>query len=70
MALTGQIMRLLGVRPRTNIELQELCCEHAGGIARTVSKLIHRGRVIRIDGKTGRGNKATYAIREKTPCLD
>ncbi len=58
------ILRLLAERPRTNRELQDLCCDHAGAIARDMSKLIAAGRARRIDGG-GRGHPATYAIGER-----
>lgn len=61
MASTRQILRLLAQRPRTNAELQELCVDHSGGIARTMAKLIAAGKAKRIT-QAGRGHKATYAI--------
>lgn len=62
MASRSQILRLLRTRPRTNRELQELCVDHGGGIARTMSRLIHDGLADRIDGQAGRGTKALYAL--------
>lgn len=65
MANRQQILRLLKARPRTNAELQELCVDHSGGIARTMAVLIADGRVRRIDGHVGRGTRATYALVEQ-----
>ncbi len=64
MASHFQILRLIAERPRTNIELQHLCCDHGGSIARAMSKLIAAGKAARIDGGSGRGSRATYALRE------
>jgi predicted HTH transcriptional regulator len=61
---TRQILRLIAARPRTNAELQELCIDHSGGIARTMSKLIAKGHAKRIDGGSGRGSIAIYAAAE------
>jgi hypothetical protein len=58
------ILRALRRGPATNAELQELLCEHGGAIARDCAKLIHRGQVRHIDGATGRGRAATYALTE------
>lgn len=66
MASKVQILRLLKARPRTNAELQHLCFDHGGSIARATSKLIHAGLVARVDGKTGRGTKAIYALKEQS----
>ena len=63
MAGFTHILRLLTEKPRTNAELQHLCLDHSGGIARTLSKLLNDGRAIRIDGRAGRGRKAVYAIK-------
>ena len=64
MAAYAHVLRLLAVKPRTNAELQELCVDHGAGIARTMSELRRRGKVRRIDGGSGRGSIATYAIAE------
>jgi hypothetical protein len=63
MAGKAQIRRLLAAKPRTNAELQHLCVDHGGSIARTMSKLIAEGRA-RIIAGGGRGHPATYAISE------
>lgn len=51
--------------PATNEQLQEIACDHSGGIARTMSKLMHQGLAHRIDGKRGRGTRALYAIKDE-----
>lgn len=56
------ILRRLSEGPATNRELQEACFDHAGGIARDCMALRHQGRIVRIDGKSGRGKEATYAL--------
>lgn len=63
MAQQAHLLRLLAARPRTNAELQELCVDHGGAIARDMAKLIRRGDARRIDGGKGRGSRAIYAIR-------
>jgi hypothetical protein len=60
MARKAQILRLLAVKPRTNAELQELCVDHGGSIARTMSQLIYAGKA-RIIAGGGRGHPCTYA---------
>ena len=62
---TQAILQRLAAGPATNLELQEAVCDHSGGVARTCSKLIHRGRVVRVDGATGRGAKAVYALAHR-----
>jgi hypothetical protein len=56
------ILRVLRNGPANNAELQEATCDHAGSIARYCAKLIADGRIVRIDGKRGRGSRAVYAI--------
>lgn len=51
--------------PKTNAQLQELTCDHSGGIARSVAKLREQGRVIRTDPARGRGHRATYALTDQ-----
>lgn len=51
--------------PATNAELQEAACDHSGGIARTMAKLIRAGKAARIDSGRGRGSIALYAFRER-----
>lgn len=60
MANKHHLLHLLAVRPRTNAELQELCVDHSGAIARDMSKLIHDGDVVNLVG--GKGRKALYAL--------
>lgn len=50
--------------PLTNEQLQELTGDHSAGVARTMNKLIKSGRARRVDGGSGRGGKATYALAE------
>lgn len=52
----------LSAGPLTNAELQELTCDHSGGVARNMAKLIATGRAKRIDGGAGRGSRALYAL--------
>ena len=63
MAGKAQILRLLAVKPRTNAELQELCVDHGGSIARTMAKLIAEGKA-HVTAGGGRGHPATYASKE------
>ena len=52
--------------PATNRDLQRATDNYwSGGISRTVAKLIADGRVTRIDGRSGRGKPATYALKEQ-----
>ena len=48
--------------PKTALELAELTCDNSGSVARTMNGLIADGRAIRIDGCSGRGRKALYAL--------
>lgn len=50
--------------PATNRDLQDAACDHGGGIARTMASLIADGRAVRVDGRSGRGKPATYALPE------
>jgi hypothetical protein len=59
------ILRRLKDGPATNRQLQDAADDHAAGIARSCADLIHMGRVVRIDGCSGRGKPATYALRER-----
>jgi hypothetical protein len=61
------ILRRLKDGPATNRQLQEVCCDHGGAIARDCADLMKSGRVVRIDGRRGRGagKEATYALRER-----
>lgn len=63
MAGKAHILRLLAAKPRTNAELQHLCCDHGASIARTMATLIHEGKA-RIIAGGGRGHPATYAGAE------
>jgi hypothetical protein len=56
------ILRRLTHDPATNAELQDYAVDHSGGIARTCAKLIARGKVERINGASGRGSRAVYAL--------
>jgi hypothetical protein len=62
MATKAQILRLLAKAPRTNAELQHLCCDHGAGIARTMSKLIRDDEADNIAPVKGRGHPALYAL--------
>ena len=49
--------------PKSNRELQYLCVDHGGSIARSCAQLARRGLIKRIDGlKPGRGRRAIYAL--------
>lgn len=56
------ILRALRNGPMTNAELQEATYDHCGSVARYCAELIYSGRVVRIDGKRGRGSRAIYAL--------
>lgn len=61
---TRAILARLRRGPATNAELQDACCDHSAGVARTMAKLIADGRAVRVDGRSGRGRPATYALPE------
>lgn len=61
---TRAILSRLKRGPATNADLQEAACDHGGGIARTVAALRQQGKVRRVDGKSGRGKPAVYALTE------
>jgi hypothetical protein len=48
--------------PLRTAQLVEMTCDHGGGVARNMAKLIEQGRVRRIDGGAGRGSIALYAL--------
>lgn len=58
----ASILRALAERPMTARELADATLDHTGSVARYMSKLIETGRAKRIDGASGRGKKAVYAI--------
>jgi hypothetical protein len=58
------ILAALADGPKTNAQLQELTCDHGGGVARTAAKLRQQGRVIRADTQNGRGRPALYALAD------
>lgn len=60
----ASIITALRAGPRTNAQIQDEVCDHSGGVARDCAKLIASGRVRRIDGGTGRGSIAVYALNE------
>lgn len=60
------ILNRLRHGPASNAELQDAVIDHSGGIARDASKLIQDGRVRRIDGGSGRGSRAIYALSENS----
>lgn len=62
--MSGQqaILDALKRGPKTNAELQELTYDHSGSVARYCARLISDGRIMRIDGHTGRGSIAIYAL--------
>jgi len=57
------ILSALRSGPCTNAQLQDAVCDHGGAVSRDCAKLIHAGRVVRVDGGAGRGSTATYALR-------
>jgi len=58
-----KILSALRSGPKSNRELQDLCCDHGGGIARNCAKLTRQGLIKRIDGLSpGRGRRAIYAL--------
>ena len=59
----GAILRRLREGPATNAELQDAVDDHSASVARTMAKLIAKGKALRIDGQSGRGRPATYALR-------
>ncbi len=61
---TAAMIHRLREGPATNAELCEAACEHGGAVARTMVKLASTGVVRRIDGASGRGTKAVYALTE------
>jgi DNA-binding MarR family transcriptional regulator len=48
--------------PATGAQLADVLCTHTGDIARMMSQLVEKGRVRRIDGGSGRGSVAIYAL--------
>ena len=62
MAGRQAILRRLRKGPATNAQLQEACLDHSGGIARTISQMRALGLVRRVDGGSGRGSRAIYAL--------
>lgn len=64
--MSGPRALLLALRkgPQTNSQLGVATCDHSGSVARTMSKLIHSGRAKRIDGNSGRGSIAIYALTD------
>jgi hypothetical protein len=58
------IIARLKLGPATNAELQEAVIDHGAGIARDAAVLMRQGRVCRIDGGSGRGSRAVYALKE------
>lgn len=67
--MSGQldVLAALASGPKTNAELQEITCDHSGSIARHLAKLIADGRACRIDGRSGRGRRALYALQDRKP---
>jgi len=58
------IIRALRSSPMTNAELQEATCDHGGSVARYCARLAAVGKVRRIDGASGRGTRAVYALAD------
>lgn len=48
--------------PKTARELAELTDDDSGNVARNTAWLIYAEKAIRIDGGSGRGSKAVYAL--------
>ena len=61
-----EILRALAAGPMTNAQLQEATCDHSGSVARTMAGLIAEGRARRVDGGSGRGTIAIYALAERS----
>lgn len=59
------ILAALSDGPKSNRELQDAICDYSGGVARTCAKLIHDGRVKRVDDRRGRGTRAIYGLAPK-----
>lgn len=49
--------------PATNRQLQEAAYTHSGDVARRLIDLAQSGYVERIDGGSGRGTRAVYALK-------
>ena len=60
----ADIIQRLQEGPATNRELAELGADHGASISRTMAKLIDEGIARRIDGGSGRGSVALYALTE------
>lgn len=61
----SKILSALTRGPRTAFQLAETICDSSGSVARTCNKLMRDGRIARIDGGSGRGSKAVYALAER-----
>ena len=64
---TATILSRLKRGPATAEELAEYCSEPTGRVARTMAGLITAGKARRIDGRKGRGYRATYALAIPKP---
>lgn len=58
----GPILAALSHGPKSGAELADICHQTSAYISRTCAKLRLEGRVKRIDGGSGRGSIATYAL--------
>lgn len=59
---TAKALLALAEGPKTNAQLQDALDTHHGDIARLMSHLRKTGRVKRVDGASGSGTIATYAL--------
>lgn len=55
-------LKRLAAGPATAAELADCCADSSGAVARTMNGLIGKGLVRRVDGKSGRGFRAVYAL--------
>lgn len=65
-SLAVRIVRHLGdVECATNRQIQHACEAHSGEVARECNRLMGKGLIKRVDGRSGRGSGAVYALAER-----
>lgn len=65
LAPTASALRALASGPKTNAELQDVICDDNSAVAKIMGSQRARGNVTRVDGGSGKGSIATYALTEK-----
>ncbi|HQS98093.1 MAG TPA: hypothetical protein PK823_16545 [Novosphingobium sp.] len=60
------ILAALKTGPKTTAELLRVTGTWSGGVSRDCAALVKDGRVKRIDGTSGRGSRAIYALVAET----